>query len=231
VTMTDPHADLDVLRRSPLFEVVDHLHPFWAQAHGMLVPIFFRDAASESAQARTLGLCDVSAFPRMGVKGKGAEGWLSSHGLPIPSKIYGHARLENDQGAIIRTGSTEFLIEDGLESSIVANLWKDDDSSLSDVYRFRRHDAVMYLSGERAIDVFAETCGYNFREPDTDLVYTRIAGVSCGILTVVRFPFPVFQIWCDGSFGGYLWEQLYEIGCEHGGKAVGLAAFFSSLKP
>lgn len=231
MTSTASQADRIPLRRSPLHEVIDHLHPAWKQVHGMPAAIHFGNAANETVQARTLGLCDASALPRLGLKGKGAQAWLSSHGIPIPSKIYGHSRLENDQGTIIRTGQTEFLIEDSVGSSTVSKLLAVDDASLSAVYRFRRQDAVMYLTGERAIDVFTETCGYNFREPDADLVYTRIAGVSCGILTIDRFPFPVYQIWCDGSFGGYLWEQLYEIGHEHGGAAVGLATFYASLMP
>ena len=228
-TVASITADQVAMRRSPLHEVVDHLHPVWKLVQGMFAPVHFGDAAGESLRAKTLGLCDASAFPRMGVKGKGAEAWLASQGVQIPAKVYGHHPLREGQGTIIRTGSTEYLIEDGGDSSIVTSLLSDQNVVPTGVYRYRRQDAVICLSGERAIDVFAETCGYNFREPDADLVFTRIAGVSCGIRTIDRYAFPVYQIWCDGSFGAYLWEQLYAISGEHGGTAVGLATFFPSL--
>lgn len=229
--MTTTSASTDIaLRRSPMHEAIDRLHPVWKQFRGMLAPIHFGDAAGESAKARSLGLCDISSFPRMGVKGKSAESWLSSRGLPIPAEIYGHVRIEDGGGTIFRTGSTEFLVEDDIERPIVDELLTVNDSSQGGVYRFRRSDAVMYLTGSGAIDVFTQTSGYHFREPDAKLVYTRVAGVSCGILTLDRYPFPVYQIWCDGTFGGYLWEQLDEIGREHGGAAVGLATFFPSFR-
>ena len=89
----------------------------------------------------------------------------------------------------------------------------------------------MLLSGERAWEVLAESCGYPFREPDADLVFSRVAGVSCCILRKDRDGMPLFRIWCDGSFGTYLCEQLHEIVREHGGTAAGIASFYPSALP
>lgn len=224
--MTSTVADTpSLVRRSPMYEVTEHLNPVYKLVQGMLLPAHFGNPCGERDLARTLGLGDVSAFPRMGVKGSGVAAWVVSHGIDLPAKIYGHARIDDGRGTVIRTGSTELIIEDGAGGTTVEKLWSDPDSSLTGVYRFRRRDAVFYLCGQQAVDVFAQTCGYNFRKPDCDLVFTRVAGVSCGILTIDRFPFPVYQMWCDGSFGGYLWEQLHEICRELGGGAVGLEAF------
>ena len=37
---------------------------------------------------RTLGLCDLSALPRLGVKGPGAEGWLRGQRVEPPAAVY-----------------------------------------------------------------------------------------------------------------------------------------------
>jgi sarcosine oxidase subunit gamma len=212
-------------RRSPLHDVLEHLHPEWIQIHGMSAPLHFGDMAHEAEQTTTLALCDVSAFPRIGIKGRGSENWLLKHGITTPQKVYGHADLASG-GLILRTGSSELFIEGGIRGDVVSKLWSEQDSALANVYRFHRQDAAMLLSGERAWEVLAETCGYNFREPDADLVFSRVAGVSCCILRRDRDGMPLFHIWCDGSFGSYLWEQLHEIVGEHGGKAVGMLAHY-----
>ena len=35
---------------------------------------------------------------------------------------------------------------------------------------------------------------------------------------------PCYRIWCDGTYGAYLWDTLLEIAIELGGGAVGLRA-------
>ena len=37
---------------------------------------------------------------------------------------------------------------------------------------------------------------------------------------------PLLRIWCDGTFGPYLWETLLDIAREEGGRAVGLRKLF-----
>jgi sarcosine oxidase subunit gamma len=216
-------------RRSPLHNALEHLHPKWIQIHGMPAALHFDDSAHEAEQARALALCDVSVLPRIGIKGRGGEAWLVKHGISVPNKLYGHAFLPSGEGLILRTGTSELFIEDGIGGDVVSKLWAEPDSALPDVYRFHRQDAAMLLSGERAWEVLAETCGYNFREPDVDLVFTRVAGVSCCILRKDRDGMSLFRIWCDGSFGDYLWEQLHEITREHDGTAVGMLAHYPSL--
>ena len=219
---------MTTIRRSPLHDWLEHLHPEWIQIHGMPAVLHFGDMAHEAEQVRTLALCDLSALPRIGIKGRGGETWLLKHGNTAPNKVFGHAELATGDGLIIRTGTSELFIEDGIGGDVVSTLWAEADSALVDVYRFHRQDAAMLLSGERAWEVLAETCGYNFREPDADLVFSRVAGVSCCILRQDRDGFPLFRIWCDPSFGSYLWEQLHEITREHGGNAVGLLAYSPS---
>ena len=91
-----------------------------------------------------------------------------------------------------------------------------------------REDATLLLCGLRALDLLAQCCGYDFsRSPSARLVYTRIAGVSCGILPQQVGGNPVYRIWFDPSYAIYLWETLAEIADGLGGGAVDAAAIFA----
>ena len=53
-----------------------------------------------------------------------------------------------------------------------------------------------------------QTCGVNFlQEPPNRIVYTRVAGASCGIIPTAN----KYRIWIDYTLAPYLWETLSEI--------------------
>ena len=54
-----------------MHEALEHLHPTWAQVNGMNVAAHFGNPEPERQRARVLGVCDVTALPRMGLKGSG----------------------------------------------------------------------------------------------------------------------------------------------------------------
>src|SRR5579862_8533307 len=108
----------EAVRRSPVHEALDHLHPEWSLLHGMSVALSIPDG---NAAARRLGLCDVSGIPRLGLKGAGAAEWLKEHAIAVPPAIYDCAPL-GKTGFVARTGSAEFLIEDSLGDDIVSRL-------------------------------------------------------------------------------------------------------------
>jgi sarcosine oxidase, subunit gamma len=215
------------MRRSPIHEELEHLSPTWVEVNGMAAAAHFGNPAAEANQAKVLGLCDVSARSRMGVKGPGAAAWLEQNGISVPSSVYGHNGLGKD-GLVIRAGTSEYFIEDETAGQRVDHLPNPQTTVPQGVYRYDRQDAALLLSGTNAFAVLAETCGYDFRHPDHDLVFTRVAVVSCMILRKDREPqVPLFHLWCDGSYGAYLWEQLLEIVRTLGGAPVGLQAFES----
>jgi sarcosine oxidase subunit gamma len=208
--------------------------PRWSQLGSMPLVMSFDDPRAEAERARTLALCDLSALNRVGVKGEGARAWLRECGADVPVKIY-EVRALAPLGRIIRTGTTEFFIEDGPRSGWVARLGSDTPRPPAGVYRFVRQDASIGLVGESSFDVLAQTCGYNFREPEADFIYSRVAGVSCAILRDretrpgAAADAPLFRIWCDASYGAYLWETLLEIVKECDGDAVGSGWLFPEL--
>jgi sarcosine oxidase subunit gamma len=213
---------------------------------GMPVALGFggRTIAQERAVARTLGLCDVSALPRLVIKGPGAESFLAARAVAhtLPADVCQVLPLRSG-GLIARTGRAEFFLEDvprdGRSRDVVAplfeSLWN---SSQPGIDPALRQDASFLLSGDRVPAVWLQTCSYDFRirpaglgpspspDPAMRLVMTSVAGVSSWVLHRNLNEQRVFQLWADGTYGPYLWETLLKLVRELGGDAVGLSVFF-----
>lgn len=217
-----------MIRRSPAHDCLEHLKPRWGRLHDMPVALDYGDASAESERAKTLALCDVSALPRVTLKGPGAERWLREQGWEIPAAIYEISRVGRSD-RIIRTGGTEFLVEDGVGGSTALGLLTPGKGGTPGVYRIPRQDASFLLTGRDANDVLLETCGIDFSTRPPQAVYSRVAGVSCALLPVEPSGIPAFQVSCDGSYGVYLWETLLEIVREKGGSPVGMSSVFPDL--
>ena len=218
-------------RTSPVHDALETLGPRWGRVSNMPAALSFAEAEAERALAAAIGIADVSALLRVTVKGPNATSWLHAQGLSVPAAIYDVALLPGG-GQVIRTGAEEIFVEDGLEGSIVPRL----EQSLRVLpgggpYEIIRQDASFFLSGARAAEVLAQTCGVDFRQPDDRLVTTRVAGVSAGIRFRKDLFVPVFQLWTDPSFAPYLWKTLHEIVGDLAGKPAGLCCFWPQLSP
>src|SRR5207248_1616645 len=75
-------------RESPMGEAVAHLHPQWADVHGMKFAARIGEESRERQLVESLALCDASCLPKLGVKGPGAQAWLQSQGIAVPKEIY-----------------------------------------------------------------------------------------------------------------------------------------------
>jgi glycine cleavage system aminomethyltransferase T len=214
-----------VQRISPVQTALDPLQPHWGEIAGMATPLDFRESAAERSRASNLALCDVSALPRLTVKGPGAAGFLSKQDLTVPSEVYGVQPLAGG-GLLVRTGGTEFFLEAGRQDEVVSRVAQELGRGGGGVYPVLRQDASFLLAGSRAVDVLAETCAVNFRETGPAFLMTRIAGVSTSVLPRALNGLPVYQIWMDYSYGLYLWEQLIAIVRAMEGGVAGATCFF-----
>jgi len=208
-------------RSSALESSLESLGPIWTERFGMRVPLRFREIEEERKQFENLAICDLSALPKMGVKGRGAVACLREEGLTVPERIYGWRQLE-DGGLAIRTDRNEVFLEEGIEGSTLAGLSKKLGRGATSVDRVERQDTCLLLSGSRAIEVLRQTCSFNFSVESETVVMTRIALVSCMVLSCREAGVPVYRIWCIPSYGVYLWENLLQIVAELGGDAVGV---------
>lgn len=211
-------------RRSPLHDLLARDNPRWVRVHGMQTAV---ELEHESAAAPIL-LADASCLPRMGVKGPKAEDWLRSQGVSVPAATNTWTRTP--EGAIVaRLGRSEFFIEDRAGGAAVEG-WRAALEPVPGIYPVLRQDAALALGGERLNDVLVQTCSVDFdayAAAGPAVVMTALAGVPVLALQDEIGGRRWLRIWCDGTFGPYLWETLLSIAREEGGAAVG----FGRLSP
>jgi sarcosine oxidase subunit gamma len=212
----------DAFRRSPLHDQVASERPHWKAMHGMQTAVRL---PGDDAPAPIM-LADASCLQRLGLKGPQAEAWLRAQGVSVPDA---NRWTRTPDGAIVaRLGRSEFLLEDRPGGVAVAR-WRDVLEAGPGAYPVARQDAAIALAGERLGELLAQTCSVNFRAwaaGARDLAMTSMAGVSVLALRVEQGGGPLYRIWCDGTFGPYLWETLLGIAREAGGRAVGFAKLF-----
>jgi len=212
------------LRQSPLHDAFLTLQPVLGIVHGMRVPL----RLPGDGGTLTLALSDASCLPRMGVKGPQAEQWLRSQGVEIPLGVNAWTR-GNDGMLIARLARSEFFLEDRMGGTSVERL----SATLRPapgVYPVTRQDAALVLTGALVNELLVQTCNVDFqhwRLEQPTVVMTSMVGVSVLILWHPLKAQPCYRIWCDGTFGPYLWETLLEIARELGGEAIGLESLFA----
>jgi sarcosine oxidase subunit gamma len=157
---------------------------------------------------------------RVGVKGPRAAEALQQLGLAVPARpntwLPLRAQDRDDSWNVVgRLGFTEFFIEERGDAVAVAALEAIATRESAGVYPVLREDLAIVLGGEAAADVLAQVCNVNFAALDLSLrpvVMTSMAGV--GVLVLPQGSpegGAIHRIWCDPSFGPYLWETLEKI--------------------
>ena len=214
-------------RRSPVQHLLEAKNGEWCTDGDCAVAVRFASVSREQDHFRTLGLCDASFLVKWGVKGPEAEPWLQEQSVLVPSGIYESCRLAGN-ARIVRSGSDEFFVEHPPEVRVFAD---GDQAKRSGVYVYQRHDATFLLTGSRALDVLAQTCGIEWTTVrDDTLVMTRLAGVSAAIQPQRIDDVRLYRIWIDPSYAVYLWEVLERICQELGGSVIGTAVACPELK-
>lgn len=161
-------------------------------------------------------LAEAAPQRRCGLKGPRAAEALKLLGLNVPARPNSWAPLrsgdrDNSPNVIGRLGATEYFLEEsGLAPAIAAV----EALSAEYAYPVLREDFGLVLGGERASDVLAQVCNVNFAALTgaKPIVMTLMIGV--GVLVLPQASCDdgaVYRIWCDPSFGTYLWTELGEV--------------------
>jgi hypothetical protein len=206
---------------SPIHHLLEARHPVWNDDSADLKAVLRFDGEDER-RAKILGVADVSQQARTGVKGRGAADFLAGLGMTIPAHPNSWTTLP-DCGLIARLGLTEFLLEGN--EALVHQVMRA--KRVPDVYPVLRQDAAFALCGSRVNELLLQTCNVDFRILDAEpakVILTSMAGVGITILSMKTGQLPVYRIWCDGTYGVYLWETLVEIAGDLGGGGIGLDA-------
>ncbi len=213
------------IRISPLAGVVAGLRPQLRAVHGMEIPERFPGEADRWKTA--VGVCDLSAFVRVGVKGPGAAAWLVNRNVPVPAEANSWAPA--GAGLVARLARTEFLIEDGIGNAMARHLAGELQPGEPGVYPVPRQDCALALTGIAVNELLVQTCNVDFAsQPATGhiVTLTQMVGVSVTVLRSDRGGVPCYRVWCDGTMGPYFWETLTGIAEELGGGPVGIANLF-----
>ncbi|MBW4553031.1 MAG: FAD-dependent oxidoreductase [Aphanocapsa sp. GSE-SYN-MK-11-07L] len=154
-------------------------------------------------------IADLSSRPRFGVKGSGAAAWLASLLLPIPDRPNTWLPLDQDS-LIARLGLNEYLIEsESAWTKFIAN-----QNFPVQVYPVLRQDAAIALSGPAVNELLLQTCNINFQVlnlAERPLVITTMVGVTVQVIPITVNGEVTYRIWCDGTFGPYLYQTLLKV--------------------
>ena len=220
------------LRTSPLHDALASTTSQWTVINRMRVAAHIGTAAEENKKLQSIALTDLSHRQRCGLKGPGAEAWLKSVGITTPSGINQWASL-GESGLIARLASSEFLIENNAGQDDVDRVRVQLGRGVAGVTPVLRQDAEIAIAGPRVNELLLQTCSFNFASLDLaarPIVMTSMIGVSVLLLFLTQQGSAFYQIWCDGTYGIYLWQHLLEIAEELDGGAVGIAALFPETK-
>ena len=214
----------DMIKTSPVAQAQQALKPKMGVVNGMEIALEF---AGENGLKNVLGVTDVSCFERFGIKGPQAAKWLESQKFKTPPDI--NSWLESNNCLLLRLGGSEFLLEDQFGANNLKKLASFNQAKVAGAYRVTRADAAYLLSGSEVLNMLSELCMLDLRDsalPKNGLVMTQIAGISASLLRQNLHGEPVYRIWCDGTYGAYMWDMLLEVATELGGGAVGFSNHF-----
>jgi sarcosine oxidase subunit gamma len=97
-----------------------------------------------------------------------------------------------------------------------------------------RQDAALVIRGEAVHELLAQTCSIDFAAiPPREKVVTltMLAGIAVTLIDDSdAHPLPSYRLWCDGTYGIYLWDTLLEIAVELGGGAVGFDTIYPDAR-
>ncbi len=130
----------------------------------------------------------------------------------------------------MRLGVDEFFLEDNIANTNLPLLAAEINSHEGDVFRVEHQEATFVLTGHRSLEVLAQTCGINVAEAMPDqVVFTRVAGVSCGIFPERHRDTTLYRLWVDPSYAAYVWETVLEICDSLGGGVIGAGCIYPEL--
>jgi sarcosine oxidase gamma subunit len=140
--------------------------------------------------------------------------WLRDRGLATPERANCWcATSPGEQDVVVRLGATEFLVEQA-ESTELRKLATELAAPIDGVYPVLREDRAFVLGGGAADEILAQMCNVNFsalRAEAREAVMTLMIGVAVTVVPQGSAAQRRYRIWCDPSYGHYLWSTLQEV--------------------
>lgn len=187
-------------------------------------------AGADRSAVERLAICDLSALPRIGFKGRDALDWLRRLGFDCggtPNRTY-----PQSNGVLVAVlAPTEVLLLSPLASPVLTLADLAGECSLDDGirrYPVPRADTnfEFMVSGRKAAEMFAKLCGVDLRPAafgNDAIAQTSVARSNTIIVRVNVDALPAYRILGDSASAEYMWESLVDAMDEFDGKAVGIS--------
>jgi sarcosine oxidase, subunit gamma len=225
-----------VPRRSFVHRVLQQAGARFAPVNdGAIAVDFGKPVEAEMAQARRMGIADLSVLPRTGFKGAGTVEWLSGQGLSIgPDSNRAYPQSGGELAA--RLAPTEIFLIDGLAGTgdLIHRLnaawsWGSETPRTLTGYPMPRSEshAWFLVTGAHAPAMFAKICGVDLRTHRFaigSIAQTSLAKMSAIIIRADLGDAPAFHVLADSASAEYLWGCLLDAMAEFDGAPVGWAA-------
>jgi len=219
----------NLMKSTPVAYFQEKLNPKWGEVNGMQVAMSFDSTEVEEDRKQKLGVTDVSCRQRFGVKGPQANQWLASQKIKTPESE--NSWVIDKDVLVLRLGSSEFLIEQQISGEICKQLNKASQVNTVGVYKVLRADAAFVISGNEILTLFSELCKLDLSEKalkPNQVIMTQVADISATIMPEIVNDRLVIRLWCDGTYGAYMWRVLHQLAQELGGGAIGLTNCFNN---
>ena len=223
-------------RRSFIYRALQEAGARFAPLNEAALAIDFgAPVETEVAQARRMGIADLSVLPRTGFKGIGTVDWLTSQGLVIgPDSNRAYPQAGGELAA--RLAPTEIFLIDSLAGSgdLIRRLnaawgWGNERPRTLIGYPMPRAEshAWFMVTGERAPAMFAKICGVDLRTHRFAvgaIAQTSVAKMSAIVIRADLGGVPAFHLLADSASAEYLWTCVLDAMAEFDGGAVGWSA-------
>jgi sarcosine oxidase subunit gamma len=223
-------------RRSFIYRALQQADARFAPLNDAALAVDFgKPIEAEAAQARRLGIADLSVLPRTGFKGAGTVEWLTAQGLAIgPDSNRAYPQPGGELAA--RLAPTEIFLMDGLAGTgeLVRRLnaawsWGSEKPRRLIGYPMPRSDshAWFMITGERAPATFAKICGVDLRPHRFAvgaIAQTSVAKMSAIVIRADLGGTPAFHLLADSASSEYLWTCVLDAMAEFDGAPVGWSA-------
>lgn len=225
-------APTERLGRGPVYRELVALGAEFGEVNGMACALRCGGAPeAEAERARALAICDLSALPRLGFKGRGAISWVAGQGVAV-SDANNMTVWQDDGACAARLADTEVLVLSDLAagSGLCARLaaaWSPDPDPGG--YPVPRADTNCWflISGRHAATLFSKLCGVDLRPhkfAPGAVAQTSIARLNGIVIRADQGDTLAYHFLTDSAAALYMWECLLDAMAEWGGAPVGLDA-------
>ncbi len=161
-------------------------------------------------------LAESIAGRRVGLKGPQAAAALAAAGISVPPRPNSWAPLaaaetDGSWNVVGRLGATEFFLEEAGAAPRIAALEELIARGVAGAWPVLREDRAIVLGGGAADAVLAQTCNVELAAVPGAKTVIMTSMIGVGVLVLPQIDDedgPVYRIWCDPSYGAYLWDEL-----------------------